>query len=48
MSIEDRFKQKEKLSVESYQTIDKEVMYVKYDPENMKYIYICVNCGTSW
>uniref|UniRef100_A0A6C0B3S3 TFIIS-type domain-containing protein n=1 Tax=viral metagenome TaxID=1070528 RepID=A0A6C0B3S3_9ZZZZ len=48
LAMEDRFKQKESLSVEPYQTIDKEVMYVKYDPENMKYIYICVNCGTSW
>ena len=27
---------------------DREVLYIKYDPENMKYLYMCVNCGTSW
>lgn len=26
----------------------KEVLYIKYDPHNMKYLYMCVNCGTSW
>ena len=26
----------------------KEVLYLKYDPINMKYLYMCVNCGTSW
>lgn len=26
----------------------KEVLYIKYDPENMKYLYMCVNCGASW
>lgn len=26
----------------------KEVLYIKYDPINMKYLYMCVNCGTSW
>ena len=48
LSLEIKFQQKEKLYVESYENIDKEVIYVKYDPENMKYLYICVNCGTSW
>ena len=27
---------------------NKEVLYIKYDPENMKYLYMCVNCGASW
>ena len=27
---------------------NKEVLYLKYDPINMKYLYMCVNCGTSW
>ena len=27
---------------------NREVLYIKYDPENMKYLYMCVNCGTSW
>ena len=26
----------------------KEVLYLKYDSINMKYLYMCVNCGTSW
>ena len=24
------------------------VTYIKYDPENMKYIYICNYCGQKW
>ena len=26
----------------------KEVLYIKYDNINMKYLYICACCGTSW
>ena len=26
----------------------KEVIYIKYDPDNMKYMYICRNCSESW
>ena len=48
LSLEDKFLQKEKMCVEEYKSIEREVIYVKYDPENMKYLYICVNCGTSW
>lgn len=25
-----------------------EVIYIRYDDINMKYIYICVNCDTIW
>ncbi len=25
-----------------------EVLYVRYDDENMKYLYICVTCDTAW
>jgi len=25
-----------------------EVIYIRYDDVNMKYIYICVNCDTMW
>jgi len=25
-----------------------EVIFIKYDPVNMKYLYMCVNCGDSW
>lgn len=36
------------LHVEEYQKPKKEILYIKYDPINMKYLYICSNCGTSW
>lgn len=25
-----------------------EVMYIRYDDENIKYIYMCVHCDTTW
>lgn len=28
------------------ETID--IKYIKYDDENMKYLYICNNCGYKW
>lgn len=36
------------LHVEEFQKPKKEILYIKYDPINMKYLYICSNCGTSW
>jgi hypothetical protein len=36
------------LKTEDYTKPDNEVLYIKYDPENMKYLYMCVNCGSSW
>tara|TARA_Y100001958_G_C21078352_1_gene435505 strand:- start:258 stop:635 length:378 start_codon:yes stop_codon:yes gene_type:complete len=27
---------------------DNEFTYIKYDLQNMKYIYICNNCGQKW
>ena len=24
------------------------IYYIKYDPDNMKYLYICKDCGTKW
>jgi DNA-directed RNA polymerase subunit M/transcription elongation factor TFIIS len=27
---------------------ENEVIYIRYDNENMKYIYLCVNCDTTW
>ena len=36
------------LTTEQYKKPDNEVLYIKYDPENMKYLYMCVNCGSSW
>ena len=36
-------RQKEE-NVESIQ----EVIYLRYDDVDMKYIYMCVNCDTTW
>ena len=38
----------EGLEIEEYRTINNEILYVKYDPDNMNYLYMCVNCGTNW
>lgn len=46
--VKEKFGQTEKLYLENYKKYNKEVLYVKYDPQNMKYLYMCVNCGTSW
>ena len=27
---------------------DREVIYIRYDDINMKYIYLCANCDTMW
>jgi uncharacterized Zn finger protein len=27
---------------------DAEVIYMRYDDKNMKYVYICVECDTIW
>ena len=36
------------LTIEPYRKPDKEVLYIKYDPTNMRYLYLCAVCGTSW
>jgi hypothetical protein len=39
------------VNITNYDKFEKpknEVLYIKYDPDNMKYLYQCVNCGTSW
>ena len=28
--------------------VDKEILYIRYDDINMKYIYLCVYCDTIW
>jgi DNA-directed RNA polymerase subunit M/transcription elongation factor TFIIS len=25
-----------------------EIIYIRYDDENMKYLYLCVTCDTTW
>lgn len=27
---------------------NREVIYIRYDDINMKYVYVCVNCNTTW
>ena len=27
---------------------DREVIYIRYDDINMKYVYLCVHCDTTW
>mgnify|MGYP001226293593 FL=1 len=27
---------------------DSEIVYIKYDGENMKYLYVCKSCQTKW
>jgi len=33
---------------EPFKLPNNEIIYIKYDPDNMKYLYMCVNCGESW
>ena len=28
--------------------IDKEVLYIRYDDANMRYVYMCTRCDTTW
>jgi DNA-directed RNA polymerase subunit M/transcription elongation factor TFIIS len=28
--------------------MNREVMYIRYDDINMKYVYLCVHCNTMW
>jgi hypothetical protein len=37
-----------KINLLPFEKPRKEVLYIKYDNINMKYLYICANCGTSW
>ena len=46
--IDNKVEDEYTLHVETYQRPRKEILYIKYDPINMKYLYICSNCGTSW
>uniref|UniRef100_A0A6C0JEK9 TFIIS-type domain-containing protein n=1 Tax=viral metagenome TaxID=1070528 RepID=A0A6C0JEK9_9ZZZZ len=38
----------ESLNSKEYTKPNNEVLYLKYDNINMRYLYICANCGTSW
>ena len=35
-------------SSSSASATESEIIYLRYDDENMKYLYICANCDFSW
>ena len=35
-------------SKESKESTESEIIYLRYDDENMKYIYLCTACNNSW
>lgn len=39
---------KESASAASASTEDSSIIYLRYDDDNMKYLYICENCNTTW
>jgi len=34
--------------VEYHEDLDSLIIFIKYDPENLKYVYVCDYCNTSW
>ena len=34
--------------VEYHEKLDSLIIFIKYDPENLKYVYVCDYCNTSW
>jgi DNA-directed RNA polymerase II subunit RPB9 len=34
--------------VEFHEKLDSLIIFIKYDPENLKYVYVCDYCNTSW
>ena len=37
-----------KTNVEKEKKLDTEVIYVRYDDDNMKYLYMCSTCDSTW
>lgn len=33
---------------ESHKEKEKEILYIRYDDKNMKYVYLCAVCDTVW
>lgn len=33
---------------EETKTLENDVIYLRYDDANLKYVYICANCNTVW
>ena len=34
--------------VEYHKSLESQIIFIKYDPEELKYVYICDYCNTSW
>lgn len=34
--------------IEYHKKLDSQIIFIKYDPEALKYVYICDYCNTSW
>lgn len=34
--------------VEFHEELDSLIIFIKYDPDNLKYVYVCDYCNTSW
>lgn len=42
LSLDDEF------IVKKMNKIESEIIFIKYDPSELKYVYICTYCNTSW
>ena len=38
----------EKSTIKQYIKPNREIIFIKYDNLNMKYLYLCSTCQTSW
>lgn len=35
-------------SLTKCESVEREIIFIKYDPDNLKYLYLCSACTTSW
>lgn len=36
------------LDLDDKNKVDRDILYIKYDRENLKYLYMCCHCDTIW
>jgi hypothetical protein len=34
--------------MEYHEKLDSQIIFIKYDPDELRYVYICDYCNTSW
>jgi hypothetical protein len=34
--------------IEFHEKLDSQIIFIKYDPDELRYVYICDYCNTSW